>query len=332
MKSPFDCCIRNISVSKLRTVSHVINVIVTALFAAASAYSYANNNEQQTKFETYTTLNDSSLKAADETIDIAGLEWFTDYYAAYREAAKQQRVLLVNFTPRDNSKTQHAADEAIATQTDLRAKLNKVVLCRVPIDVEIDSAGKSKKLLAFGAFRELHNGPGFVLIDLTNRDAPYYGSPVSVLPLHSGKYYRWSAQGLAVALDLPAGTLTQRTLIWSVRMHPEKPQSTGSEFNPHLADGAAQHASYQAKGQQQGHQNFKARFHRLSAAAGSSVTEVCAESWPNQTLIDSCIDCVASWRHSSGHWRAVSRPHRAFGYDIHRGRNGIWYGTGLFAD
>ena len=52
----------------------------------------------------------------------------------------------------------------------------------------------------------------------------------------------------------------------------------------------------------------------------------------DQGMIDSCIDCVDSWRHSSGHWRGVSRRHRAFGYDIRRGRNGIWYGTGIFAD
>jgi hypothetical protein len=62
------------------------------------------------------------------------------------------------------------------------------------------------------------------------------------------------------------------------------------------------------------------------------VSEVCAESWPGQGMIDSCIDCVDSWRHSSGHWQGVSRRHRAFGYDIRRGRNGIWYGTGIFAD
>jgi hypothetical protein len=153
-----------------------------------------------------------------------------------------------------------------------------------------------------------------------------------VLPLSNGKYYRWSGEGLATALDLPAGTLSQRTMIWAVRMHPENPQSTQGQFHPRLAAGAAQHASYQASVQVQGHQNFESRFHGLSAAAGSSVTEVVAESWPNQDLIDSCIDCVASWRHSSGHWSAVRRPNRAYGYDIRRGGNGIWYGTGLFAE
>jgi hypothetical protein len=63
-----------------------------------------------------------------------------------------------------------------------------------------------------------------------------------------------------------------------------------------------------------------------------SASEVVAESWPNQTMIDSCLDCVDSWRHSSGHWGAVRRQHRFFAYDIRRGRNGIWYGTGIFAD
>ena len=57
-----------------------------------------------------------------------------------------------------------------------------------------------------------------------------------------------------------------------------------------------------------------------------------AESWPDEGLIDACIDCVASWRQSPGHWGAVRQRHRLFGYDIRRGRNGIWYATGLFAD
>jgi hypothetical protein len=64
----------------------------------------------------------------------------------------------------------------------------------------------------------------------------------------------------------------------------------------------------------------------------NDASEVVAESWPDQNLIDSCIDCVDSWRHSPGHWRAVRGRHRLFGFDIRRGRNGIWYGTGIFAN
>ena len=269
---------------------------------------------------------------ADRKVDIAGVSWLADYDSAYRAAVKQQRMLLINFTLQEDCACQRDVDAAISSRSEIRAKLDKMVLCRVPVDATIQREGESKKLLASGAFSSLRNGPGFVLIDLTDRNSPHYGRPVTFLPFQSGKYYRFSTNGFVAALDLPPGTLTQRTMIWAVRIHPERPQSTSGQMDPHLTAGAVQHASYQASVQQQGHQNFERRFHTLSAAAGGSVAEVCAESWPGQTMIDSCIDCVASWRQSSGHWRAVSRPHRAFGYDIRRGRDGIWYATGLFAD
>jgi hypothetical protein len=57
---------------------------------------------------------------------------------------------------------------------------------------------------------------------------------------------------------------------------------------------------------------------------------VVAESWPGQELVEACVDCVHSWRQSSGHWSAVQGRQRAFGYDIRRGFNGIWYATGIF--
>ena len=58
--------------------------------------------------------------------------------------------------------------------------------------------------------------------------------------------------------------------------------------------------------------------------------EVVAESWPNETLVEACVECVDSWRQSPGHWSAVRSRHPLFGYDIKRGRNGIWYATGIF--
>jgi hypothetical protein len=118
-----------------------------------------------------------------------------------------------------------------------------------------------------------------------------------------------------------------------VRVHPESPASTSGDYHHALADAAAEHSAYQARIQVQGHHRWDTRFHEVrSEAQAHQASEVVAESWPNQTLIDSCIDCVASWRHSPGHWRAVRGRQRLFGYDIRRGRNGIWYGTGIFAN
>jgi len=59
---------------------------------------------------------------------------------------------------------------------------------------------------------------------------------------------------------------------------------------------------------------------------------VCAESWPGQGLLRAALECVRCWRLSPGHWRAVSSRSDAYGYDIKRGSNGVWYATGIFVN
>ncbi|QDV77433.1 hypothetical protein [Botrimarina mediterranea] len=271
-------------------------------------------------------------RTESSTVEAAGLTWHTDYYTAYREADEHDQMLVVYLTSPSTTATQESVETYLQSNAPAREKLGEMTLLRADVDTTIDVDGKPRRLADFAALSELRGGAGFAIVDLANEDAPYYGHAVTALPFAGGKYYHWSPRGLATALDLPAGTLTQRSLVWAVRMHPEAPQSTGGRFHNALASGANEQAAYQARVRQQGHQNFGRRFQRLSGAAGSSVTEVCAESWPGQTLMDSVVDCVDAWRHSSGHWRGVSRPHRAYAYDIQRGGNGIWYATGLFAD
>ena len=266
------------------------------------------------------------------TVTVGGVEWRTDYNKAYQAAKRNKQMLLINLTSNSTNNVQTSVDNYFATNAAIQKKLNGVSRLRLPVDAEITVEGKPQRLLSFPAFAQLQGGAGFVLLDLKNEGATHYGHAVNVLPYSSGKYYHWQNNHLSVILDLPAGTLTQRTMIWAVRTHPEAPQSTYGAHHPTLANGAASHSSYQANIGQQGHQNFGSRFNHLSGATGGPVSEVVAESWPGQNMIDSCIDCVRSWRGSSGHWRGVSGRHRAFGYDIRRGGNGIWYGTGIFAD
>jgi hypothetical protein len=264
-------------------------------------------------------------------VHAAGLEWKTSYSEAYHSAKKHKRMLLINFVAPSGDAQQREAEQYIARYPAMQSRLRRVERLRLPVNATVSGDSKSARLLSFPAFSEMKNGPGFVLVDLKHVGAPYYGNTVNVLPFSSGKYYRWRSDYLAVALDLPPGSLTQRTMIWAVRIHPEAPASTVGAFHPTLASGATYHSTYQANIGVQGHHNFETRYHGLTAAGGE-VSEVVAESWPGQNMIDSCIDCVHSWRHSSGHWNGVRRRHRAFGYDIRRGRNGIWYGTGIFAD
>jgi hypothetical protein len=276
-----------------------------------------------------TAKTDAAKPKQPSQVTVAGLEWRTDYNAAYRAAKKGKRMLLINMV---GGGSQQASVDKYMDQQNMHDRLVRVERLRLPVDAQITVNGKSQKLLSFPAFEELQGGPGFVLLDLRHVGAPYYGTAVNILPYASGKYYQWRESHLHVMLDLPPGSLTQRTMIWAVRIHPEGPASTYGMHHPTLASGAASHSNYQASIGVQGHHNFDSRFGQLSGAAGGSVSEVVAESWPGQNMLDSCIDCVDSWRHSPGHWRGVAGRHRAFGFDIRRGRNGIWYGTGIFAD
>jgi len=169
------------------------------------------------------------------------------------------------------------------------------------------------------------------IVDLTDPNSKYFGRVVSVYPLSLPAAL--SSDHLSALLDLPAGSLTQRSLILAVRMHPERPASTNGELSKSLADETSSHSQYQADTHLQGHQRWESRFHRINQLLPNGLLsqEVCAESWPGQGLMQAAIECVASWRQSSGHWRAVRGNHSFFGYDMKRGGNGVWYATGIFS-
>ena len=141
----------------------------------------------------------------------------------------------------------------------------------------------------------------------------------------------YTPEQLEVIANLPPGTPTQRALIYAIRIHPDAPASTNGTFDPMLAKEAERHSLYQARVQRQGHHNWDARFRRINAKLpGLTACEVCAESWPGESLVEAAVECVNSWRQSPGHWRAVSQACPVYGYDMKRGNNGIWYATGIF--
>ncbi|MFM9194698.1 MAG: hypothetical protein ACKOWG_02940 [Planctomycetia bacterium] len=254
----------------------------------------------------------------------AGAVQRIDDYAAAKEAARQTRaMLLVSVEPTTGSPAdlvgQHLEDPQV--QERFATSGTPWVFCR--IGMEADGAG----LAGDPALVEMRRGAGLFVIDYAHDE--FAGRIVSILPRTPGKYYRFSPAHVDELASLPAGTLTQRSLILAVRLHPEHPQSTQGSCDPQLCRDAAAHSSYQARIRRQGHHDWQTRSQRIAGGRGGAA-EVCAESWENQDLLDSCVDCVASWRQSPGHWTAVQSPQAAYGYDIRRGSNGIWYATGIF--
>jgi hypothetical protein len=258
--------------------------------------------------------------------------WHTDYTKAIEAAKEQGKYLFVYFHELDSTPARAAFETQVLDDPEVRRCLASVECAALPLDAGIVLAGKSTRLLDHPAFAEMHGRPGIAIVDFASSGAAHYGQVVSTFPFNPGRYY--TARAVHTILNLPPGTLTQRTMIYAVRMHPEKPASTRGKFDPVLASEAQSHSEHQARIRVQGHHGWGHRFLRILGRLrfGAAPVEVVAESWPNEGLVEAAHDCVQSWRQSPGHWRAVQSNQKAYGYDMKRGRNGIWYATGIFAD
>ncbi len=259
------------------------------------------------------------------------LSWHSDYGVAARQAQAYGKMLLIHFHDPAEPEVREVFQHRVLEDSRIQELLSPYVRLELSVDATTVSDGNEIKLLDHPSFTEMRGRPGVAVIDYAHAGADYYGHVVSTFPFQPGRYY--DVDRLAVVLELPDGTLTQRTMIFAVRIHPETPHSTEGDFHPELADEASAHSQYQAQIRNQGHHNWGTRFsrivHRLQAG---SAQEVVAESWAGESLVDACVECVRSWRQSPGHWGAVRGRHPSFAYDIKRGSNGVWYATGLFAN
>jgi hypothetical protein len=261
----------------------------------------------------------------------AAISWQDDYRAGMDLAEAHGKLALVwFFDPHDPEAAEQFAREVLSQSAIADLVGERYVAIRLPTTTTITSEGTDIALLDHSAFAELQRAPGIAVLDMTAESSPCFRQVISAFPFTRQPI---TAEQLAVLLELPLGTLTQRTLIFAVRTHDEAPASADSHYSPLLGRESENHAGHQARLALQGHHQWESRFHSINAQLprGLVAQEVCAESWPGQGLIDAAQECVRSWRHSAGHWEAVSRRHVLFGYDMQRGANGIWYATGIFA-
>lgn len=275
-------------------------------------------------------LGNQPAETPRESAPAASSAWQGDYYAAYNLAKEQRKMLLVYFhnDPKDSAAL--TFEQVSLAEPGVQERLARYVAVKVPISTTIEDQGRLLRLIDHSSFGEMYGRQGLAVVDLADSESPYYGQVVSQFPFRPGYYYLPGS--VQIVLDLPAGSLTQRTMVYAVLLHPENPASATGQFDSSLAWEAERHSIHQASITVQGHHNWENRFHQINARlpGGLSAQEVVAESWPGKTLVDACVDCVDSWRQSPGHWGAVRQRHPLFAYDIKRGRNGIWYATGIF--
>jgi hypothetical protein len=258
------------------------------------------------------------------------VRWYTDYAEAVEEAKSREKMLLLCFCYCDNDPLCRRFHAETLGDPMIRTKLQDYVCAKLPLGAEIPVDGKEVTLLEQAAFAEMLREPGVAILDFAHHTSKHYGCVVSTFPITGALWY--DVAKMAVILDLPSGSLTQRTLIYAVRTHPDRPASTAGEIDEYLLREAESHSQYQARIHRQGHHQWETRFHRINArlASGLTAREVCAESWPGEHLVEAAVECVRCWRFSAGHWSAVRAWQHVYGYDIKRGSNGIWYATGIF--
>ncbi len=277
-----------------------------------------------------TTTKTASPEALDDGNRPAPVPWHTDYAGAMDIAEEQGRMLMIHFCEPDGDEKRNRFKTETLDDPDVADKLQDYVCVRIPLDTTIKIDSEQAVLLEHRAFKEMLGKPGIAIVDYTNTDADHYGHVVSTFPITEKLSY--TPERMTTILTLPPGSLTQRTLIYAVRVHPDNPASTRGRIDPVLTGEAESHSRHQAKIRLQGHHNWDRRFRRINTRLprGLAACEVCAESWPGENLVEAAIECVRCWRFSEGHWSAVRAFHRVYGYDMRRGKNGIWYATGIF--
>ncbi len=180
-----------------------------------------------------------------------------------KDAVANQKMMFIFFHDATMTAARRAFEEQTLRDPAIFEQLGRYVLLTLPLDASVPIKHEQVKLLDHPAFREMHGRQGVAVLDFQHNKPEIYGYVVSTFPFTSGKYY--VPISLSIILDLPPGTLTQRTMIYAVRLHPEKPLSTEGQLSPMLTKEASQHSSHQAAILLQGHHNWDSRFQRISA-------------------------------------------------------------------
>lgn len=274
-----------------------------------------------------------SLSLLSLVLTAAQPAWQSDYAKAYKDAKTQKKDLFIYFRNDEGY-------DGIFQDEEVQQQLKKYVCLQLPTDYVY----KGELLLDHPALEDMLRSPGILIVSMHNDQLEQYQEVVSAHPFVRSRYGwvpNYGVEEVKVILDLPPeATLTQRSMIYAVRVHPERPQSVYA--NPHAAfrSHARWHSRRQANARNQHHADIIAATHWLHGEVGDPsmgyASEVVAESWGNfvggENVLEASFSCIDAWRHSSGHWGAVSRGHRFFGYDIAKSDNGTWYATGIFAD
>lgn len=260
---------------------------------------------------------------------VAKIEWMNDYGAAKALATESKKMMLIWFFDARNAQANADFEKGLAADANLTKQFSGVVAAKLPMTTKMEIDGREQLLISHGAFAELQGNSGLAMIDYVDDRLPYYGHVVSAYPFNR-RYLR--SNEVSSMVTLPQGTITQRTLLFVIRCHPESPRSGFGRWHPILAAQCQDHSNNQASMNSMGHHNWGNRAANISGMLGGVMPqEVCAQSMGGRNMVEAAEELVNTWRYSPAHWQGVAGSHSYVGYDMKRGPGGSWFATGIFA-
>lgn len=296
-----------------------------------------NQSEEQVPSEPGAVKEDqpapvAPAKPAPAVRLIGELPWHIDYSAAYRQANTEHKQLLLFFRNEKDLLTAGQLEQNVLSRPELKEPLSKFVRVvlftntTAPVDKNAKPDSKPVKLLDYTCFSHMQGQPGLAIVDLLDKNDFLFGKCISAHPFTSNTLN--SVGSVKILLELPRGTITQRTLTYVLRTHPEQPASVWGQGHPYLFDQCRHASQLMVNYGSVGHHDWGTRSAQVGGQFGSSPMEV-ASMGSGNTLFEVAHSAVNLWRGSGVHWGMMITPGRHFGYDMVQSPNGTWFANGL---
>lgn len=285
--------------------------------------------------------SESPEASLQEVYEPKPLIWHENYADAIADAKAKQQFLLVYFRDAKESEVQRIFEQETLLDPEVNKALANYVLARIPVDT-MSTKVTNKRLIDRPAFGVMLGKAGYAIVDFKSTGTSYYeyvvsGMPFVKFPILGGfsgvggdylAHYRpWRVNQFREALALPAQSIKVRSLIFAVRIHPDRYKSTiGSPF-PLAVEIACDQSRRQSRMNNVTHSG--SRFGEL-AQFGGSASEIAAPTYSNNITAAS-LEAVAGWSGSPPHLRDMRAAHKKYGYCLDKTENGRWFATGDFA-
>lgn len=162
----------------------------------------ATVEERVSEDEGTVTEVEESTEPTPETVELAGLEWHTNYGRAYHTGIAEKKQVFVYFQPTEPTAESELFEQETLQNEEVRTELAKRILMAVDIDfVYRTEKGEDKTLREVGRYSRVGKTAGYAVLDFTAQ-AKKIGDVVIVYPFRQIKNFKpWEGQSVAGMLS-----------------------------------------------------------------------------------------------------------------------------------